>query len=255
MSEKEVESYVERSDKLKDEFFGRTDLTLHEPQIRNHEDWFWFGGDVGRQQDFCEALDELVARTDLSVFGAAIRKEVYAEFIDRGEDPYLPADPYSVAIHMLLERYVDYLAARGDNAKGQVTFESVGPLEDAVHHREYIELLLFGTQWVPDGDFRRWLATGCRFTRKQGSDPMELADMFSRDLFEWVRGGCGEFVPRRWEVWESKLHAHDDAQRGKFGIKVFPDSDIRDRIETYRQTVLEGRGSLKAPNPKGARRR
>ena len=241
MTRGEVDRYVKRADAVKMEFFGRTDITLHEPHMRNHEGWFGIGGSAERQRELCEALDDLVAGTGFTLFGAAIRKSAFQEFIGSGEDPYLPPDPYAVAIHMLLERYVDYLATRGDDAFGRVTFESVGPREDAEHHRDYLELLLDGTQWVQDAAFRNWLATGCEFTRKQGSDPMELADMFSRDLFEWARGDCGEFMPRRWDVWQSKIYSRDDAMMGKFGIKVFPDSDIRDRIEDHRLQVLGGR--------------
>ena len=232
-----VAAYRSRADALKQEFFDRTDITFHEPHMRRHEGWFSLGGSANRQRELCEALDELVAETRVTLFGAAIRKSAFAEFTASGEDPYLPPDPYPIAIHLLLERYVDYLAARDDSPLGLVTFESVGPREDAGHQREYVDLLLHGTQWVPDSAFRSLLTTGCRFTRKQGSDPMELADMFSRDLFEWVRGGCGEFSPHRWEVWQPKIYARDDSMQGKFGIKVFPDSDIRDRIENHRRRV------------------
>lgn len=194
-----------------------------------------------------------MAESEFTLFGVAIRKVEFAQFVALDDDPYLPPDPYSVSIHMLLERYVDYLATRGDDALGSVTFESVGPREDAEHHRDYLELLLDGTQWVQDAAFRNWLTTGCEFTRKQGSDPMELADMFSRDLFEWARGGCGKVTPRRWHVWQPKIYSRGDSMMGKFGIKVFPDSDIRARIEGHRAQVRAKK--LKAPNPKGTRRR
>ena len=238
MDPHDVQSYVERADDLKLKFFGRTDITFHEPDIRNHRDWFSLGGSPDRQKDFCDALDILVTETPLTVFAVGIRKEPLAYFQGSGDDPYLPLDPYAITIHLLLERYVDYLASRGDDALGQVTFESVGPLEDAQHHRDYLDLLLDGTQWVQDSAFRNWLRTGCNFTRKQGSDPMELADMVTRDVYEWVRDGCGEGVPRRWSVWQSRMYARDDGLLGKFGIKVFPDSDIRDRIEEHRRKVM-----------------
>ena len=237
ISDSEASDYRAKANDLKIEFFGRDDIMLHEPDVRTHRDWFSLGGDTRRQGAFCEALDELVAGVAFTSFGVAIRKDAFAEFVARGDDLYLPPDPYSVAIHMLLERYVDYLATRGDSALGRVTFESMGPREDAEHHRDYLELLLHGTQWVPDSTFRNWLATGCDFTRKQGSDPMELADMFSRDLFEWARGGCGAVTPRRWGVWQSKIYCRGDTVMGKFGIKVFPDSDIRDLIEEHRMQV------------------
>ena len=237
MAEEEADAYRARADALKTEFFGRTDITFHEPHVRNHAGWFFVGGSLDRQRELCAAIDRLVAESVFTLFGVAIRKDALADFIRTEADPYLPPSLYAIAIQLLLERYVDYLATRGDNPMGRVTFESVGPREDAEHQREYADLLLHGTQWVPDSAFRNWLITGCEFTRKQGSDPMELADMAARDLFEWTRGGCGEFTPRRWHVWQPKIHVRDDEAMGKFGIKVFPDSDIRDRIEEHRRRV------------------
>jgi hypothetical protein len=47
-----------------------------------------------------------------------------------------------------------------------------------------------GTQWVAPTSFRHWLETGVDYTWKRGTDPMELADMVSRDLSEWLETGC-----------------------------------------------------------------
>ena len=241
MAEEDAVTYRERADALKMKFFGKTDVTFHEPLMRRHRESFSFGGDQRQQQAFCRALDDLIGMSACTLFGVVIRKTELAEFVRSDTDPYLPTGAYTIAIHMLMERHVDYLATRGGDALGRITFESVGPREDAEHHREYLDLLLDGTQWVSDSAFRNWLRTGCEFTRKQGSDPMEIADMFARDLFEWARGGCGGSEPRRWEVWQPKIYAREDGQRGKFGIKVFPDSDIRDRIEEHRQKVISKR--------------
>jgi hypothetical protein len=116
---------------------------------------------------------------------------------------------------------------------GRVTFESQGPREDAIHQREYIDVLLQGTQWVPPRAFRGLLEPGVRFTRKRGSDAMELADMVARDLYEWVRHGC-RAQSRTWGLLTRKIYARGDMAMGKFGVKVFPDSDIRDLIEEHR---------------------
>lgn len=100
---------------------------------------------------------------------------------------------------MLLERYIDFLASSETKRFGRVTFESIGPCEDAEHQLEYARTLLDGSQWVPDSAFRSWLETGLRFEPKKGSHPPELADMMSRDLYEWVRGNC-EVKPKRWDL-------------------------------------------------------
>ena len=237
--------YRESADKLKGEFFGRTDITFHEPYMSNHDGFYYFNGDQDKQSEFDDAIRKLIQATPFVGFGVGVRKDAYAEFVVKESDPYLPTDVYSLAIDLLLERYVDYLATRDEKVMGRVTFESQGPKEDAEHQMEYARLLLEGTQWVPASAFRNWLETGMRFTPKSNSDPMELADMFSRNLYEWVRDGCN-VAPSKWNVFEAKMYCREDGLRGKFGIKIFPDTDIRDRIEEHRHHVAQRRETKSA---------
>ncbi len=203
--------------------------------MRRHEQVYYFGGDKSKQAEFEEALNELVISTDFVAFGAAVRKDAFAsEFVESGVDPYLPANPYAVAITMLLERYVDYLLASGDQRKmGRVTFESQGAREDAEHQVQFARLLLDGTQWVPESAFQQAIQPGASFVPKVGSHPTELADLFARDLYEWARSGC-QVSPLRWEAFTKKIYCRGDGSSGKFGVKVFPDSDIRDAVEAHR---------------------
>lgn len=232
--EEAVDDYRVVANDIKLEFFGTTDFTFHEPQMRYRRGPYYFKGDVRKQEEFDLAINQLVKETNFVAFGVSVRKEAFAEeFVEAGKDPYLPTDVYALAIIMLLERYVDFLAASSMKRFGRVTFESIGPLEDAYHQLEYARVLLEGSQWVQSGSFRSWLETGLRFTPKTGSDPMELADMLSRDLYEWVVGNCN-VTPKRWELFSEKIYCRGDGQMGKFGIKVFPDSDIRDYIEAHR---------------------
>ena len=114
-----------------------------------------------------------------------------------------------------------------------ITLESQGPKEDALHQLEYARLLLGGTQWVPPSAFQQTIEPGARFVPKSGSHPTELADMFARDLFEWVRQGCtGD--PKRWSRFSPKIYGRGNRSMGTFGVKVFPDSDIREQVERHR---------------------
>ena len=124
---------------------------------------------------------------------------------------------------------------------GRVTFESIGPREDALHQLEFARILIEGSQWIPDKAFRNYLETGLRFSPKQGSSPLELSDMFCRDLYEWVRGDCVT-TPERWQLFNRKIYCRGDGMRGKFGVKVFPDADLRDLIEEHRRNcgAIEG---------------
>lgn len=235
MPQEAVDDYCVAADKIKLEFFGREDFSFHEPLMRRREDHYYLGGDIERQQEFDLAVDDLVRETNFVAFGVGIRKAPFQkEFVETGVDPYLPTDVYPLAILLLTERYIDFLAHESESRLGRVTFESQGPLEDAYHQLEYARVLMGGSQWVPDSAFRNWLETGLRFEPKpHASDPMELSDMLSRDLYEWIRDGCTG-TPKRWNLFSDKIYCRDDGKMGKFGVKVFPDSDIRELIEAHR---------------------
>ena len=234
INQEDVDNYVVAADQLKRDFFDRADVTFHEPGMRRREGRWGFNGDIKRQAEFDRRLDELVRSTKFIAFGAGIIKGPFVEdYVKTPVDPYLPTDVYAVSIMMLLERYLDYLAHVPEARMGRLTLESIGPREDAMHQLEYARLLLEGTQWVPDSAFRNFLETGLLFTPKTASHPLELADMFSRDIFEWIRSGCTS-TPKRWEIFGEKIYHRNDGSMGKFGLKVFPDSDIRSCIEAHR---------------------
>lgn len=234
MDGEDVDAYRAAADAIKREFFGRTDITFHEPDMRNYDGIYWFKGNRPKQGEFDTAISHLVASTKFTAFGVGIRKHAFhKQFVEGAVDPYLPTNAYSLAIIMLLERYVDFLATRSANRMGFVTFESQGPREDVYHQLEYARVLVDGSQWVPESAFRHWLLPGLRFTPKRGSDPTELADMFAREVFEWIRSDCS-VEPKRWDLFCGKIHCRADGRMGKFGVKVFPDHDIRERIEDHR---------------------
>ena len=234
MTEDEASKYRAAADKIKQTFFGRTDVTFHEPDMRHRDGSFRFNS-VQRQLEFDAAIDQLVEQTDFVAFGVGVRKRAFKkEFIDSGIDPYLPTDAYAVAIVMLLERYIDFLAHSATKRFGRVVFEGIGAKEDAYHQLEYARIILDGTQWVPDAAFRNWLQPGLIFEPKRGSHPLEISDMLCRDLYEWTRDRCKR-TPRRWHLFSKKIYCRGDGMMGTFGVKVFPDSDIRDRIEAHRR--------------------
>jgi hypothetical protein len=161
LSEEKVDDYVFAANELKIKFFKTKDVTFHEPKMRDREGWWGLGGDKTRQKEFDQAVGKLIEETPFVAFGAGIRKEAFAkEFVASGIDPYLSTDVYSVAILMLIERYIDFLASQPVRHFGRVIFESQGTLEDATHQLEYARLLLDGSQWVSRFRFSRVVRSG-----------------------------------------------------------------------------------------------
>lgn len=193
-----------------------------------------FNKDIKKQREFDNAIGQLIIETDFTSFGVGICKWAFQkEFVETRVDPYLPTDVYPLAITLLLERYVDFLAHHESPQLGRVTLESQGPKEDALHQMEYARALVDGSQWVPGAAFRGWLETGLRFAWKGRSHPVELADFFARDLFEWIRSDCTR-TGKWWSQFCSKIYVRGDGKMGKFGVKVFPDTSIRDQILRHR---------------------
>jgi hypothetical protein len=235
LREELVADYCERADEVKREFFGHTDITFHEPHMRKREKPFYFEGNLDMQNRFDAAVDDLVQKTDFTVFGVGIRKHAFhREFVAVEADPYLPTDVYALSILLLLERYIDFLYTETVQRLGRVIFESQGPLEDAVHQLEYARVLIDGSQWVHPSAFRNWLEPGLRFQPKSGSNPAEIADMFARDLYEWLRDDCQK-EPRRFPLFSNKIYCREDGRMGKFGVKIFPDTDIRENVLRHRE--------------------
>lgn len=238
MSQAEEDDYCMRADEIKREFFGRTDITFHEPNMRERDGPYYFDGNKDRQLEFDEAISGLLGTAAYMAFGTGVRKSAFKEdFLEAGVDPYLPTDAYALAIMLLLERFIDYLATQPTKFIGRLVFESQGPLEDAQHQFQYTLVLLDGSQWVPESAFRNWLEAGCHFIPKSGSNPTELSDVVSREIFEWIRGDC-LVTPKFWNVIGPKFYCRDDGMVGKFGLKVFPDSDVREAVEAHRRGVI-----------------
>jgi hypothetical protein len=234
----DIDNYRAAADELKLDFFGTTAFTFHEPDLRNHVGPYYFGGNVKRQKQFDDRMAGLITTTRFVAFGAAVRKDAFRDlFIETGADPYLPVEVYCLAITLLMERYIDFLAMSGNRRRGRVIFESQGPAEDALHQRDYANLLVNGTQWVGERSFQQWLEPGVTFRFKRGSDPTELSDLFARDLYEWANSECAA-IPKWWSLFSRKIFARDDGQKGKFGVKLFPDEGVRERVEAHRQEVL-----------------
>ena len=240
MTPEAVDDYIAAADALKMEFFGRTDITLHEPHMRRAAGHFSFGGRVARQRAFAVAVDELVVACSFTAFAVGIRKRPFSDEVSgAGTDLYLPPGVYSSSIHLLLERYVDFLASEPFEPIGRVTWEAQGPREDAEHQRDFVDALLGGTRRISESGFRRFLRPGVAFVPKSGSHPIELSDMLARDVFEWIRDDCGS-EPPRWAIFGEKFYQRGDLMRGKFGLKVFPDADLRDQIEAHRERFRTG---------------
>ena len=234
MLEEWVEGYEQRADHLKQEFFRRKDITFHEPSMRNRKGAFHFGGDTRKQLAFEERFRNLIKETPFVAFGVCIRFDALRAVRDIGKiNEYLPLDVYGMAIAIMIERYFEYLAGTQEQRVGRVVFESQGFKEDVEHQLHYAYTLLRGTQWHKPIAFLSAMEPGCQFIPKQGSNPTEIADLISREVYEWVSDDFKKDPPY-WDTLRDKWYKAADGSDGRFGLKVYPSFDIRELIEAHR---------------------
>lgn len=155
MTSEAVDDYIQAADDIKLAFFGDNTVTLHEPDMSRRTQPFHFSGDLSKALEFDQAIRALVAESDFTAFAVGVRKgALSAEFSGQRPDPYLPASVYDLAIHLLVERYVDYLAYHPDRPRAAIVMESQEAKPDALHQLTVSETVAYGTQWVDPRAFQ-----------------------------------------------------------------------------------------------------
>lgn len=243
MDDESASSYVRRANALKRRYGLSPDICLHGPQIEKGVDEFSFGGDIRCQESFRRSVKRLCKRAKFQLLGAILRKDqLYARPEAVNLHGNLPPNLYEMALTFVAERFVDMLHAdQVLKPCGQLTFESIGNLEDAQHQRAFAELLIYGSEFVSDGCFRGWLRPGCEFRTKRGSHPLELADLAARAMLTWMRQGRPDDHDF-WRIWAPRIATREEIERGKFGVKIFPDADIRGEVLALRRQVKSLKG-------------
>lgn len=237
LTEAAIIEYKAKADEIKLRYLGDTEITFHEPFLKKRT------GDFSRLRPdehdaFVKEVTALYESTPFTGFAVAIQKAAFVDFQTKHSSDWLEGSIYDVAVGFLAERFVDYLCQLGRPVRGRIRFESIQSVPDAHRQRAYAELLIRGTQWVSRKSFLGSLETGCVFESKNGSSPCEIADSLARSTFEWVTSEC-QVSTLLWEMFSRKFYSRGDNRRGKFGLKVFPDENLKNQVDAHRQLNLK----------------
>lgn len=256
ISTREVANYIQRANKIKDRFFGRDiRVAFHDPYLREGKTDgivdYSFSNNAEKQQELKQEITELITKTPCHAFAVAIpipeynQEQTTAKLNGYSLYPELPKGIYPMAIMLLMERCLDFLAY-GLNSKPKVTvvFESIGPKEDIEHQLTFAQVLHLGTEWVKPDVFRKYFYPGVSFLTKEaykkdkGSHPLELADILGRDVFEWLKGN-GQTNPYFWNIWKQKFYKRESGRSGRFSLKILPckNSETEQAFECLRTEI------------------
>lgn len=246
--------YQASAERLKRQFFkDGTNVVLHATNLRQAMErppgWkSEFTLNAGKSwPGLVRALERLAKETEFTAFGIIIQKWVFhQEFTETGKDPFLPRETYDLALHLLLERFVSFLASANDAPIGSITLESQNSEQDArkdaQHQLSIAETIVHGTRWVSPEPLQLDIRPGVEFLRKQPSHPLELSDMLANFLYRLAqRGFDNNQLPNLrqgdnlWNIFYEKLYGEGDLRQGKFGLKVFPAGDLDDWLNDFRE--------------------
>lgn len=245
--------YREHANQLKREFFRNgPGVILHAFDLRKAmEGSNQCEGNLALNTDkswpeFVEALEELVEQTHFTAFGIIIQKWVFhQEFTTTGEDPFLPRETYDLALHLLLERFVSFLASATDAPIGSIALEYQSPEQNARHQLSIAETIAYGTRWISPEPLQHDILPGVEFLKKQPSHPLELSDMLANLLYRLAQGGFyNNRLPylrrgdKLWDIFYEKLYGEGNLRQGKFGLKVFPTGDLDGWLNDLRDEWL-----------------
>lgn len=246
--------YQASAERLKRQFFEEdTNVVLHATNLRQaiERPPGWkseFTLKAGKSwSGLVRALERLVKETEFTAFGIIIQKWVFhQEFTETGKDPFLPRETYDLALHLLLERFVSFLASANDAPIGSITLESqsskLDARKDAQHQLSIAETIVHGTRWVSPEPLQLNIRPGVEFLRKQPSHPLELSDMLANFLYRLAQHGFdNNQLPnlrqgdKLWDIFYEKFYGEGDLRQGKFGLKVFPAGDRDDWLSDFRE--------------------
>ncbi len=226
-----------RLDAFKVEHFGSASVPFHYRAFAQRAGPFKKLAEPGEAWAFENALANLIAELDLTIFCAVIRKNEYVRSYGptRPVDRYLPVDLYLVALDFLLERVVKCLEDR-QSTTGEVIAEARGRREDELVGAEYQQLLDRGTQFVSSERFRRVLNPDLQFSRKnEGIGGLELADLCAAPIATRILKP-GPPSPL-WEAIRTKIWVGPGSRNeGNLGLKCFPrDADLDELFQSLAQ--------------------
>ena len=213
---------------LKIDFFGQTDIILHESDMRRKTGAFSVLEDATIHQRWMRALLDWIDHSEVAIISACIDKIALPR---RYVNPF---DPYDLAIRFCLERTRQFLAAQQQHdQQTQIIFESRGKREDKAAQIEFEQIL---TQANPLGhhlpDFSRFTLESLFIAKKANLAGHQFCDLVARPLAKWSFQRQSHQRPM--QIIEPKLIAH----------KVFPQTGWR-RVRSASSDHFVGKTRVK----------
>jgi len=202
-----------RVDALKGRIFGKTDVVLHEKEIRDITGDFRCLSDRGIRESFWDGIHDLLLKCEISVVGVGVSVDIATKIY---KSKYINSD-YNIALQILLENYVHFLERH--NAQGNVVIESTNATADSRLRNLFYNIVSDGTLFLDRNAFQTYLKAISFHVKQDNHNGLQIADFIPNAINRKISG----LKPKQFStipVIESKLYDGNLGMSGKFGLKI-----------------------------------
>jgi len=198
---------------LKQKTFGKTDVILHEKDIRDLSGDFACLSDKTARESFWTGIHDILNDSDIHVIGTGVSKNVATTVY---KSRYINSD-YNIALHSLLENYAYFLER--NNSKGSVIIESTNGTADERLRNLFHDIVSDGTLFLNRNAYQKYLTTIAFHIKQDNNAGLQMADFIPNAINRKISG----LKPKPYStisIIEAKLYDGHLGLKDRFGLKV-----------------------------------
>lgn len=188
--------------KLKLKYFNRTDIILHERDIRKQQGVFSCLFDKDLKNLFMNDLTQIMASSQFTVVSSVINKPSFKE---KYRDP---VHPYHLATSFCLERLKYFLSENNELKHTNITFEARGNKEDNDLREAF-------TDYCKECDISMNI-----IPKANNCVGLQFADLIARPIGRYVINP--EQTNRSFDIIKNKFRVDSNGDFKGRGLKIFP---------------------------------
>jgi len=210
-----LEHIGRRVNRLKQRYFGTTQVILHSRDIRKCEGSFQVLFDLHVKEQFYKDLNQIMDESEYCLLGSGIHKEKLIRKYGKGA-----RDPYSLSLSFIIERLIFYLDILPEKSEVKILAERRGRKEDQMLLSYFNSIMDRGTYYLRPDRLRETIK-GLHFHSKHDNIiGLQIADLCAYPMARHLLYPKEPYIP--FTIIEKKIYHDTMGKYMGWGLKVFP---------------------------------
>lgn len=211
--EKYITDIIPKVNNLKQTIFNKTDIILHETEIRDARNEYSILTNAETRKNFWDGIHSIFTDNEMFIIGVAVSIDIPNT---RYKSRYTNSN-YSIAMQVVLENYVHFLV--NHDAKGSVIIESTNDTSDGRLATLFHLAQSNGTLFFGKSAFQKHLTTINFHIKQDNNIGLQLADFIPNPVNRKV-SGINSKAYSLIDIIENKLYDGGMGLKDRFGLKI-----------------------------------